>query len=100
MCSGDFNEVYGCKNTDGIRNKFSKSEKYDKNILLEKKNTKKGDKVDIGKNKDGNNSKNSDSCEEIGFEKEVEIEYKDENEEQWDAVVTCFFVDTAPVVIG
>ena len=25
---------------------------------------------------------------------------KGENDEQWDAVVTCFFVDTAPVVLG
>ena len=25
---------------------------------------------------------------------------KGENDEQWDAVVTCFFIDTAPVVLG
>ena len=28
------------------------------------------------------------------------IRSKGENDEQWDAVVTCFFVDTAPVVLG
>ena len=39
-------------------------------------------------------------CTDVSTIKEVEKVEKGENEEQWEAVVTCFFVDTAPVVLG
>ena len=72
MCSGDFVEIYG-----------SKTPENSPNLAGNKGNKNKKGKVD----------------KKLNVEKSVSVE-KGENEEQWDAVVTCFFVDTAPVVLG
>ena len=44
------------------------------------------------------NGKNCLDCNDINLD--MNMNNKGENEEEWDAVVTCFFVDTAPVVLG
>jgi N2227-like protein len=65
-----------------------------------------GDFVEIyGSNKPEINPKLATKCLDCADIKTNSNEEKesadiDENYEQWDCVVTCFFVDTAPVVLG
>jgi N2227-like protein len=64
-----------------------------------------GDFVEIyGSNKPEINPKLATKCLDCADIKSISEEKEgvnmDENYEQWDCVVTCFFVDTAPVVLG
>ena len=80
MCSGDFVEIYGSKIPENIPNLAG---------------------IKGNKNKKGRSDKKLDGEKSVREEKGEKGEReKGENEEQWDAVVTCFFVDTAPVVLG
>ena len=83
MCSGDFVEIYIPKNLH-----------FTANLVVNSTSNKKirTDKMDV-------------DMEVIEKEKGGEIEKEggeggNDTDIYWDAVVTCFFVDTAPVVIG
>lgn len=80
MCSGDFVEIYGSKTVENspkiAESKGNKGNKNKKGKVADKK------------------------VEDVEKSVQEEKEKKGENDEEWDAVVTCFFVDTAPVVLG
>ena len=85
MCSGDFVEIYMPKNlnitanlaVNSTSNRKIRTDKMDVDIeVIEKE--KGGEKEEEKEGEGGNN----------------------DTDIYWDAVVTCFFVDTAPVVIG
>lgn len=84
MCSGDFVEIYMPKNLNNTAN-LAVNSTSNKKIRTDKMDV---DMEVIEKEKGG------------GKEEEKEGGGENDSDIYWDAVVTCFFVDTAPVVIG
>ena len=108
MCSGDFVEIYG-----SVTDKGSNSPESDRNN--DRSNGRNNERnmnplagkncldcADISLNLEGTKGGNGGVTKEIKETKQITDvkELKGENEEEWDSVVTCFFVDTAPVVLG
>ena len=85
MCSGDFVEIYTPKNLK-ISSKLTAE--YTSNKNLKTVDAESSEKESEVRRKEG-----------VEGERRGE-EGGDDADIYWDAVVTCFFVDTAPVVIG
>lgn len=85
MCSGDFVEIYMPKNLNITAN-LAVNSTSNKKIRTDKMDV---DMEVIEKERGGEKE-----------EEKEEGEGGNDSDIYWDAVVTCFFVDTAPVVIG